>query len=73
MIVQKAVVRVTGPHPHQLKAGGGIHKRLSVRVCPVHMDVLLCAKLSKRGSLFRQIFLKHGLVFQKLTENSQNG
>ena len=42
---------------------------LRVQVCAAHMDGFLCPKLSNQGSLFRQIFLKHWCVFQKLAKN----
>ena len=44
---------------------------LRVRVCAAHMGGFLGLKFSKQGSLFRQIFLKHGWVFQKLAKKLQ--
>ena len=44
---------------------------LRERVCAAHMGGLLGLKFSKQGSPFRQIFLKHGLVFQKLAKSLQ--
>ena len=44
---------------------------LRVRVCAAHMGGFLGPKFSRQGSLFRQIFHKHGWVFQKLAKNSQ--
>ena len=55
------------------KHGGRVNNMLWVRVCAIHMGGFLGPKFSKQGSLFRQIFLKHGWVFQKLAKNSQNG
>ena len=43
---------------------------LRVRVCAAHMGGFLGPKFSRQGSLFRQIFHKHGWVFQKLAKNS---
>ena len=51
--------------------GGGVHNMLRVRVCAAHMGGFLGPKFSRQGSLFRQIFHKHGWVFQKLAKNSQ--
>ena len=42
-----------------------------VRVCAAHMGGFMGLKFSKRGSLFRQIFLKHGWVFEKLAKYCQ--
>ena len=41
---------------------------LRVQVCAAHMGGFLDPEFSKQGSLFRQIFFKHGWVFQKLAE-----
>ena len=46
---------------------------LRVRVCAAHMGRFLGPKFSKQGSLFRQIFLKHVWVIQKLAKNGKNG
>ena len=46
---------------------------LRVRVCATHMGGFLGPKFSKQGSLFRQIFLKHGWVIQKLAKILKNG
>ena len=39
-----------------------------VQACAAHMGGFLGPKFSKQGSLFRQIFLKHEWVFQKLAK-----
>ena len=39
---------------------------LRVRVCAAHMGGFLGPKFSKQGSLFRQIFLKHGWFFPEI-------
>ena len=44
---------------------------LKVRVCAAHVGGVLGLKFSKQGSLFRQIFFKHGLVFKKYAKNGQ--
>ena len=44
---------------------------LRVRVCAAHMGGFLGQTFSRQGSLFRQIFHKHGWVFQKLAKNSK--
>ena len=44
---------------------------LGVRVCAAHMGGFLGPKFSKQGPFFRQIFLKHGWVTQKLATNIQ--
>ena len=46
---------------------------LRVRVCAAHMGGFFGPKFSKQGSLFRQIFHKHGWVFQKLAKLSKMG
>ena len=46
---------------------------LRVRVCAAHMDGFLGPKFSKQGSLFLQIFHKHGWVIQKLAKITKNG
>ena len=45
---------------------------LRVRVCAAHMGGFLGPKFSKQGSLFRQICLKHGWLFQKLAKIAKN-
>ena len=55
----------------QLPGGGGVHNMLRVRVCAAHMGGFLGPQFSRRGSLFRQIFLKQGWVIQKLAKNSK--
>ena len=59
-------------HPQKTSIPGGRHNMLRVRVCAAHMGGFLGPKLSKQGSIFRQIFLKHGWVFQKLTKIAKN-
>ena len=46
---------------------------LRVRVFAAHMGGFLGLKFSKQGSLFRQIFHKHGWVIQKLVKIAKNG
>ena len=46
---------------------------LRLRVCDTHMGGFFGPKFSKQGSLFRQIFLKHGWVSQKLEKFSKMG
>ena len=46
---------------------------LRVRVCVAHMGGFLGPKFSEQGYIFRQTFLKHRWVFQKLTKNVRNG
>ena len=46
---------------------------LRVRVCANDMDGFLSPRFSKQGSHFRQIFLQHGWVFQKLAKMSKIG
>ena len=42
-------------------------------MCRPYMGGFLGLKFSKQGSLFRQIFLKYGLVFQKLAKIAKMG
>ena len=58
---------------HKSPGGGGGNNMLRVRVCAAHMGGFLGPKFSKQGSLFQQIFLKHGWFFQKLAKNVKNG
>ena len=46
---------------------------LRVQVCAAHMGGFLGPKFSKQGSLFRQIFNKHGWAFQKLAKFVKKG
>ena len=41
---------------------------LRVRACAAQVGGFLGPKFSKQGSLFRQIFLKHGWIIQKLAK-----
>ena len=41
-------------------SGGGGHKMLKVQVCAAQMGGFLGPKSTKQGSLFQQIFRKHG-------------
>ena len=56
-----------------LPEGGGYHNMLRVLVCAIHtvwMGFWVQYSLNK-DPVFRQIFLKHGWVFQKLAKNCQ--
>ena len=46
---------------------------LRVPVCAGHMGGFLGRKFSEQGSLFQQIFLKHGWVIQKLAKMVKMG
>ena len=52
---------------------GGVHNMLRVRVCAAHMGGFLGPKFSRQGSLFRQIFHKHGWVFRNWRKIVKNG
>ena len=42
-----------------------------VQVCATHLDGFLGPKFSRQGSLFWQIYNKHGWIIHKLAKNSQ--
>ena len=46
---------------------------LRVRACAAHMGGFLGPKLSKKGSLFPQIFHRQGWVIQELAKIAKNG
>ena len=55
----------------KVRPPGGLHEMLRVGVCAAHLGGFSGPKFSKQGSLFRQIFLKHGwFFFQKLAKKN---